>query len=92
MKKNLLFLLTTVFAVATCIILLKLKTAHDEYLIWKTKKAVLEKELEVLQKEVKTKSEFLYKLRDNPEFQSDVARRELGCGTTNETTFRFSED
>ena len=36
--------------------------------------------------------ELLKKLRNDPKFQEDVARRELGYATEAETTFRFSKD
>ena len=45
----------------------------------------------ILKREVSSHGAFLKKLRDDPRFQEDVVRRELGYATDEETTFRFSE-
>mgnify|MGYP004128366987 FL=1 len=73
------------------LMLLKFIQAHDEYLVWETRKDVLEEELKILKREVSSHGAFLKKLRDDPRFQEDVVRRELGYATDEETTFRFSE-
>ena len=51
----------------------------------------MEEELKNLRIEANRNREFLEKLRKNPDFQNDVARRELGYGKKDEKVFRFSE-
>ena len=92
MKNKYFFLVVGVMIVMSGLILLKFIKAHDEYLVWETRKDVLEEELKILKKEVSNHSAFLKKLRDDPRFQEDVVRRELGYATDEETTFRFSEE
>jgi cell division protein FtsB len=92
MKKNYFIFILTVMVCITVVLFLKLIDAHKEYSVWETRKSVLEEELKVLQKEVKEHGTFLKKLRNDPKFQEDVARRELGYATETETTFRFSKD
>ena len=45
----------------------------------------------VLKIETRKNRLFLEKLRNDPDFQNDVARRELGYAAENEKTFRFTE-
>ena len=91
MKKKYFFLVAGVMIVMSGLMLLKFIQAHDEYLVWETRKDVLEEELKILKREVSGHGAFLKKLRDDPRFQEDVVRRELGYATDEETTFRFSE-
>ena len=72
-------------------LLIKLKEANTELSLWESKKEVLEEELKNLRIEANRNREFLEKLRQNPDFQNDVARRELGYGKKDEKVFRFSE-
>ena len=72
-------------------LLIKLNEANRELSLWESKKEVLEEELKNLRIEAKRNREFLEKLRKNPDFQNDVARRELGYGKKDEKVFRFSE-
>ena len=52
-------------------------------------KSVLEKELEVLKEEARGHQEFLDRLRRNPDFQDEVAKKELGYGKPDEWLYRF---
>ena len=92
-KKN--SFLTPIFVVLGVFILvmllIKLKEANKELSLWESKKEVLEEELKNLRIEANRNREFLEKLRQNPDFQNDVARRELGYGKKDEKVFRFSE-
>lgn len=72
-------------------LLIKLNEANTELSLWESKKEVLEEELKNLRIEANRNREFLEKLRKNPDFQNDVARRELGYGKKDEKVFRFSE-
>mgnify|MGYP001213954225 CR=1 FL=1 len=72
-------------------LLIKLNEANRELSLWESKKEVLEEELKNLRLEANRNREFLEKLRKNPDFQNDVARRELGYGKEDEKVFRFSE-
>ena len=91
MKNKYFILVAGVMIVMSGLMLLKFFQAHDEYLVWETRKDVLEEELKILKREVSSHGAFLKKLRDDPRFQEDVVRRELGYATDEETTFRFSE-
>tara|TARA_B100002019_G_C20899938_1_gene417609 strand:+ start:69 stop:362 length:294 start_codon:yes stop_codon:yes gene_type:complete len=92
-KKN--SFLPTIFVVLGVFILvmllIKLNEANKELSLWESKKEVLEEELKNLRIEANRNREFLEKLRQNPDFQNDVARRELGYGKKDEKVFRFSE-
>ena len=57
---------------------MQVNQALQEYKHWKTRESVLEKELEVLKKEAREHQQFLDRLRRNPDFQDEVARKELG--------------
>ena len=72
-------------------LLIKLNEANTELSLWESKKEVLEEELKNMRIEANRNREFLEKLRKNPDFQNDVARRELGYGKKDEKVFRFSE-
>jgi len=61
----------------------------EEYKHWKTRESVLEKELEVLREETRAHQQFLDRLRRNPDFQDEVARKELGYGDPEEWLYRF---
>jgi cell division protein FtsB len=70
-------------------LLLQLQTAFDEYTHWRSREAVLEKELEDLRQEAKTDRKFLDRLRRDPDFQDAIARKELGYGKTSERLYRL---
>ncbi len=74
-----------------CIIYLatQVNQALEEYKHWKTRESVLEKELEVLREETRAHQQFLDRLRRNPDFQDEVARKELGYGDPEEWLYRF---
>ena len=71
---------------------MQLQTAFDEYTHWRSREAVLEKELEELRQEAKSDRKFLERLRRDPEFQDAIARKELGYGKTNERLYRLPKD
>jgi len=50
------------------------------------------KELQNLRDEATQHQEFLDQLRRNPDFQDDVARKELGYGSKDEWLYRFPND
>lgn len=68
---------------------MQVNQALQEYKHWKTRESVLEKELEVLRKEAQEHQQFLDRLRRNPDFQDEVARKELGYGHPEEWLYRF---
>ena len=70
---------------------LQVNQALQEYKHWKTRESVLEKELEVLREEARNHQQFLDRLRRNPDFQDEVARKELGYGKPNEWLYRFPD-
>jgi cell division protein FtsB len=63
--------------------------AHSEYMHWKSRESVLIKELEDLRSEATQHQAFLDRLRRNPDFQDEVARKELGYGNDEEWLYRF---
>lgn len=90
-KKILTTIILLVVSIASIYLLLQLKVAYEEFSHWKTKEAVLEKELGDLRKEANNHRKFLEKLRRDPEFQDAVARKELGYGNKEDRLYRFSE-
>ena len=70
-------------------LLIQIKQALDEYHHWKTREAVLEKELEDLREEVTKHRKFLDRLRTDPSYQEEIARKELGYGKEGERLYRF---
>ncbi len=68
---------------------LQANRAYSEYHHWKTRESVLVKELEDLREEAKQHQTFLDRLRRNPDFQDEVARKELGYGYKDEWLYRF---
>ena len=72
-------------------LLIQIKQAFDEYNHWKSREAVLEKELEDLREEVSKHRQFLNKLRTDPNYQEEIARKELGYGKEGERLYRFPE-
>ncbi len=70
---------------------LQVNQALQEYKHWKTRESVLEKELQVLREEARAHQQFLDRLRRNPDFQDEVARKELGYGHPDEWLYRFPE-
>jgi len=73
-------------------LVIKVNQALQEYKHWQTRESVLEKELQVLREEAKLHQQFLDRLRRNPDFQDEVARKELGYGKPNEWLYRFPEE
>ena len=71
--------------------MLQLQTAFDEYSHWRSREAVLEKELEDLRKEAKEDRKFLDRLRRDPDLQDAIARQELGYGKKDERLYRLPE-
>ena len=69
----------------------QVKSVFEEYSHWKSREAVLEKELEQLRVEAKKHREFLDRLRRDPQYQDAVARKELGYGSSGERLYRFPE-
>jgi len=91
-KKKLLPISLLIFSVISlCYLALQVNQALQEYKHWKTRESVLEKELEVLREEARNHQQFLDRLRRNPDFQDEVARKELGYGKPNEWLYRFPE-
>ena len=87
-KKVLLATIATLGVIASIYLFLEGKTAFEEYTHWKSREAVLEKELRV---EAKNHREFLDRLRRDPQYQDAVARKELGYGSAGERLYRFPE-
>jgi cell division protein FtsB len=73
-------------------LVIQVNQALQEYKHWQTRESVLEKELQVLREEAKLHQQFLDRLRRNPDFQDEVARKELGYGKPNEWLYRFPEE
>ncbi len=90
-KKIVTISIFSVVFIAAIYLLLQLNRAYEEFSHWKTREAVLEKELGDLRKEANDHRQFLEKLRRDPEFQDAVARKELGYGSKDERLYRFSE-
>ena len=78
--------------IALSYLLIQLNGAHQEYSHWKSRESVLIKELESLKAEASKHQKFLDQLRRSPDFQEDVARKELGYGTEEEWLYRFPAD
>lgn len=93
MKKIFFPTVLLLFAVV-CLVYLAIQFNHtfQEYKHWKSRESVLNKELEVLREEAREHQEFLNRLRRNPDFQDDVAKKELGYGKLDEWLYRFSEE
>jgi cell division protein FtsB len=91
MIKKKLFPLTLFFLLLICLVYLafQLNRTFQEYKHWKTRESVLEKELNVLKEEACKHQEFLDRLRRNPDFQDEVAKKELGYGKPDEWLYRF---
>jgi cell division protein FtsB len=68
---------------------IQVNLAHSEYMHWKSRESVLVKELEDLRREAAQHQAFLDRLRRNPDFQDEVARKELGYGDDDEWLYRF---
>ena len=68
---------------------LQMHQAYSEYRPWKSRESVLVKELEDLSEEARQHQVFLDRLRRNPDFQDEVARKELGYGQPDEWLYRF---
>ena len=90
-QKVFILALISLGCVAFVALLIKLNDAYGELSLWESRRHVLEEELRVLKIETRKNRLFLEKLRNDPEFQNDVARRELGYAAENEKTFRFTE-
>ncbi len=89
-KKKILPVALLAFSITGGIYLsLQVKSAFDEYRQWKTRESVLLKEMEVLRNEALIMHQFLDRLRRNPDFQDEVARKELGYGDKEEWLYRF---
>jgi len=89
-KKKILPVALLIFSVISlCYLALQVNQALQEYKHWKSRESVLKKELEVLKEEAKEHQQFLDRLRRNPDFQDEVARKELGYGKPNEWLYRF---
>jgi cell division protein FtsB len=94
MKQKKLFLLfiTVLGVIGGSYLLIQIKQALDEYYHWKSREAVLEKELEDLRQEVSKHRKFLEKLRTDPNYQEEIARKELGYGKEGEKLYRFPKE
>tara|TARA_B100002019_G_scaffold255678_1_gene238533 strand:+ start:369 stop:674 length:306 start_codon:yes stop_codon:yes gene_type:complete len=90
-QKVFILALISLGCVAFVALLIKLNDAYGELSLWESRRHVLEEELRVLKIETRKNRLFLEKLRNDPEFQNDVARRELGYAAENEKTYRFTE-
>ena len=90
-RKVLLATIATFGVIAAFYLFLQGKIAFEEYTHWKSREAVLEKELEQLRREAKNHREFLDRLRRDPDYQDAVARKELGYGRQGERLYRFPE-
>lgn len=91
-KKIILLTASLLALIAGGYLLLQVQTAFDEYTHWRSREAVLEKELEDLRQEAKRDRKFLERLRRDPDFQDAIARKELGYGKTNERLYRLPKD
>ena len=91
-RKIILLSASTLALIAGGYLLLQFQTALEEYTLWRSKEAVLEKELEDLRQEVKEDREFLDRLRRDPDFQDAIARKELGYAKKDERLYRLPDD
>ena len=91
-KKLLIGVAVIVASIALSYLFVQLNGAHQEYSHWKSRESVLIKELESLKGEATKHQKFLDQLRRSPDFQEDVARKELGYGTKEEWLYRFPAD
>ena len=91
-KKIIVVVALMVALIALSYLLIQLNGAHQEYSHWKSRESVLIKELESLKAEATKHQKFLDQLRRSPDFQEDVARKELGYGTEEEWLYRFPAD
>jgi len=90
-KKILTFAILSIVLLAAVYLLFQLNRAYEEFTHWKSREAVLEKELEDLRTEANDHRQFLDKLRRDPDFQDAVARKELGYGKSEERLYRFPD-
>ena len=88
-KKILTLAILSIVLLAAVYLLFQLNRAYEEFTHWKSREAVLEKELEDLRTEANDHRQFLDKLRRDPDFQDAVARKELGYGKAEERLYRF---
>ena len=89
-QKKILLLSIIIFGViGGTYLLIQIKQALDEYNHWKSREAVLEKELNDLRQEVTKHRKFLEKLRTDPNYQEEIARKELGYSKDGERLYRF---
>ena len=88
-KKLLTLAIVSIVLFAAVYLLFQLNHAYEEFTQWKSREAVLEKELEDLRIEANDHRQFLDKLRRDPDFQDAVARKELGYGKSEERLYRF---
>ena len=88
-KKLLTLAIVSIVLFAAVYLLFQLNHAYEEFTHWKSREAVLEKELEDLRTEANDHRQFLDKLRRDPDFQNAVARKELGYGKSEERLYRF---
>jgi cell division protein FtsB len=88
-KKILTLAIVSIVLFAAIYLLFQLNGAYEEFTHWKSREAVLEKELEDLRTEANDHRQFLDKLRRDPDFQDAVARKELGYGKSEERLYRF---
>ena len=92
-RKKHIFLGLIFFAISAGIYLFfQAHRTFQEFTHWKTKEAVLEKEIQQLKEEVRKHEKFLERLRGDPEFQDAVAKKELGYGASGEKLYRFPEE
>ena len=71
-------------------LLIQIKQALDEYYHWKSREAVLEKELEELRIEVTKHRKFLDKLRTDPSYQEEIARKRIRIRKRRRKTLQIS--
>ncbi|MCH1612711.1 MAG: septum formation initiator family protein [Flavobacteriales bacterium] len=90
-KKILTLAILSIVLLAAVYLLFQLNRAYEEFTHWKSREAVLEKELEDLRTEANDHRQFLDKLRRDPDFQDAVARKELGYGKSEERLYRFPD-
>ena len=89
-QKKILLLSIIIFgAIGGTYLMIQIKQALDEYNHWKSREAVLEKELQDLRQEVTKHRKFLEKLRTDPNYQEEIARKELGYSKEGERLYRF---
>ena len=88
-KKLLTLAIVSIVLSAAVYLSFQLNHAYEEFTHWKSREAVLEKELEDLRTEANDHRQFLDKLRRDPDFQNAVARKELGYGKSEERLYRF---